>query len=398
MARDLQGAIDTLAWKLSRSAVLEDVKHCTIVHSSQLDPIDAVRQDSILHRTTPPEVITYFRRFGIAEATTPVCIPGNPELQILPRVCAPVRFGTRLLGFLWLIDSDQGSSHEDLAIIKQAADHMALLVYEEQLSQRLTSQALAHLLCQSEPLRRSSASDIIQQGLFPDRESFCVVVIQALSQKEAPEPQAVHDALSDIGWEASTSDLLWLGLRDHGVLLLPSGSPPKDAEVVRLAEAAVAALAKRAQLPSTDDVVAAIGDTQEHLSDAVVSYRQAQACLRVQAVVPSLPRVVRWHDLGIFRVLTQLPLDAAHSALDPRLGLLLGSGDNATISTLEAYLDQGGDAKTTAETLHLHRGTLYYRLDKASRLADIDLHDGLERLSIHFSFKLARLLGLWSGG
>ncbi len=65
------------------------------------------------------------------------------------------------------------------------------------------------------------------------------------------------------------------------------------------------------------------------------------------------------------------------------------------ITTLETYLDLAGDAKASAERLSLHRGTLYYRLQKAERIAGVDLGSGSDRLALHLGFKLARLIGLY---
>jgi DNA-binding PucR family transcriptional regulator len=102
--------------------------------------------------------------------------------------------------------------------------------------------------------------------------------------------------------------------------------------------------------------------------------------------------VVRWRDLGVFRALAQLPnREALESSLDPRVAALLSSGEDDVVVTLETYLDLAGDAKATAERLHLHRGTLYYRLDKAERIAGIDVRNGYDRLAVHLGLKLARL-------
>jgi PucR-like helix-turn-helix protein len=64
------------------------------------------------------------------------------------------------------------------------------------------------------------------------------------------------------------------------------------------------------------------------------------------------------------------------------------------VTTLEVYLDLGCDAKAASERLHLHRATLYYRLEKVARLTDANLRDGNDRLALHLGFKLARLAGL----
>jgi DNA-binding PucR family transcriptional regulator len=109
--------------------------------------------------------------------------------------------------------------------------------------------------------------------------------------------------------------------------------------------------------------------------------------------VPSVGDLAHWRELGVFRALVQLPADEdAASCLDPRLVTLLGTRADL-IRTVETYLDLGCDAKGTAEQLHLHRGTLYYRLRKAEQITGADLADGNDRLAMHLGFKLARLLG-----
>ncbi|MEI2776987.1 MAG: helix-turn-helix domain-containing protein [Tetrasphaera sp.] len=62
------------------------------------------------------------------------------------------------------------------------------------------------------------------------------------------------------------------------------------------------------------------------------------------------------------------------------------------IETLSAYLDCGGDAARTAQALHLHRSTLYYRLGRIEEIAGADLRDGTQRLCLHQGLKLRRLV------
>jgi DNA-binding PucR family transcriptional regulator len=98
----------------------------------------------------------------------------------------------------------------------------------------------------------------------------------------------------------------------------------------------------------------------------------------------------------VYRTLAQLPAGAeAAASLDPRLATLLDRADGPVITTLETYLDLAGDAKASAERLSLHRGTLYYRLQKAEQIAGVNLRNGGDRLALHLGFKLARLTGLY---
>jgi DNA-binding PucR family transcriptional regulator len=61
------------------------------------------------------------------------------------------------------------------------------------------------------------------------------------------------------------------------------------------------------------------------------------------------------------------------------------------VETLEAYLDRAGDAQAAAAALFIHRTTLYHRLRRIERVAEVDLHDGDDRLLLHMALRLRAL-------
>ncbi|MDA8296453.1 MAG: helix-turn-helix domain-containing protein [Actinomycetota bacterium] len=399
MASDLQLLIDHLAEEVGSSVVLEDHEQRTLAHSSQLGVIDELRRDSILHRATPPEIIAWLRGLGIASATGPVLVPGHAEGAILPRVCAPARYRDRLLGFVWVIDGDGAVAANHLPAIAKTAEHAAVLLYEEQLAQRLMGQVLSHLLSPSEELRAAAAQQIADQALFTSGQPVAAVVIQPIAAGGGLDPGLVlEQGLTDVGWEAPAGSLLRLALSDHAVLLVRLRGG--DDAVLELAGAAQAACARRLQAAGGAPVrvVAAIGDACAELPHVVASYRQARLAAKVAAAIPSTGDLVRWSELGVFRALAQLPTrEAQEAALDPRVCALLEIGEAALVDTVETFLDLAGDVKAASEALHLHRGTLYYRLAKAERLTGVDFSNGYDRLTVHLGLKLARLTGRSAG-
>lgn len=134
---ELQVLVDELAMRTGAPTVLEDHEQRMIVYSAQDGPIDEVRRDSILMRETSLEVMFWFRRFGIVQASAPLRIPSHPELGILGRWCVPVRFRGRLLGFLFLIDNERRLDSSDIGQVEQAVGHAGLLLCEDELAQRL---------------------------------------------------------------------------------------------------------------------------------------------------------------------------------------------------------------------------------------------------------------------
>ena len=218
------------------AALLEDHEQRPVVYSRQLGPIDAVRRDSILHRSTSPELMSWFRSFGILRARRALRIPAHPELDILARVCAPAWYRDRLLGFLWLIADEEAICDSQLPEIEKAADHAALMLYEERLAQRLVVQALTHLFSPSEELRDAAASQLIDQSLLREGEPTAVVVLQALPPSDQ-NLAVIEEALLDVGWEAPTGALLRLACSDHGVMLVRLQADDDDTFAATMAQA-----------------------------------------------------------------------------------------------------------------------------------------------------------------
>jgi hypothetical protein len=393
---DLQNLIEDLATRLGAPTVLEDHDQRMIVYSTHNGPIDDVRRESILRRETVPSTKEWFRRFGIAQATGPLRIPRDPDAGVLGRLCVPVRHVNRLMGFLWLIDDDRRLGPREISVTESVADHVAMILYEEELDRGLVSGALAQLLSPSAELREAAVRRIGDATDFDVHAPCVVAVLAPFGPAEPVARLGLVEALDELSRRGQAAAHLHLVHGDHGVLLIALRSTKDDARAVRLAGDAQQGLLRRlVRAHPAARVVAALGDPQEQLTHALTSYHQARLAAKVAEMVPTVGNQPRWRDLGAFRVLAQLSSEeAAESGLDPRLATVLRSGDEPVVLTLETYLDLGCDAKVTAERLHLHRGTLYYRLQKAERIGGIDLRNGEDRLSVHLGFKLARYTGL----
>lgn len=397
---ELQALVEDLSRRIGAPAVLEDHEQRMLVYSAQDGPIDEIRRHSILMRETRPEVKDWFRQFGIVHATAPLRIPSHPELGILGRLCVPVRFRGRLLGFLFLIDDLLRLDGPDIALVERVSNHAGLLLYEDELDRRLWSSVLSHLLTPDLEMRQAAAQQLVEQGLAAADVPHAVVVVRLAGGPVAGTAEVIGEAMLELLRRRVQPGLLELARPDHGVLLVPLASAD-DRQVAATARDACAALARAARGTTHGDVhaISGIGDPQPRLADAHQSYREALLAAKVAAAVPRVDDVAYWRDLGAFRALVQVPLcdDARSSCVDPRLVRLIGQ-DGDLAGTVETYLDLGCDAKRTAEQMRLHRATLYYRLAKAARITGADLHDGNDRLALHIGFKLARLNGSYPAG
>ena len=69
--------------------------------------------------------------------------------------------------------------------------------------------------------------------------------------------------------------------------------------------------------------------------------------------------------------------------------LLRVDADGRLVDTLRVFLDRAGNIPAAADELHVHRTTLYYRLDRIRALAGLDLDDGRVRLALHVGLAMA---------
>lgn len=393
---EIQALVENLAEELHAPAVIEDDELRMVAYSSHDVPVDDIRRESILARHAPPAVADWFRRYGLDTAVRPLHIPTDRNRGILGRLCVPIRHRGYLCGYLWLIDDEGRLASAQISTAVRTAEQAGLLMFEDLMAERLASSVLARLLSPSDELRADGARYFDSSGLLGPPGRIVAVVVQPAGLPAPVAQPLIAESLRDTTRRQPFGEVIGRANADHGVLVARDRRHGAGADR-ELASAARQDLLRRL---GRDDpgpsVVAGIGDPASMLADAHQSYRQARLAARVAATVPVTGPVARWRDLGVFRTLVHLPSgEPAVSSLDPRLVRLLGQADSAVITTLETYLDLAGDIKTSAARLHLHRGTVYYRLQKAEEVAGISLRSGHDRLAMHLGFKLARLAGLY---
>ncbi|MEU5940550.1 helix-turn-helix domain-containing protein [Micromonospora sp. NPDC047548] len=404
MHTELQRIVDTVAARVNRPALIEDRRQRVVVYSEHTGLLDDVRRTSILRRHTTPEVIAWFRDAGIMEARAPVRTAACPELDLLPRVCVPIRHQDLLLGFVWFIDASGGMTDADIATVTEAMPDLSLALYRENLLGELTSQREAEaartLLADAPETRCEAVRSLLSDGVIAGDGEVTALVAKLVGTGGQPvdEPARIaleHTLVATRRW-VGPREALHLVRHNHGVLLLccgrGSGRVSADAAARRLGQTLSSASQGLASVART---VVGVGAPRPRLYDTVASYEEALQAARVGAQLPALGSVVAWADLGIYRVLSrmdaqQLGVAGVHPGLER---LLRDETNQVLLETLETYLDLAGNAHATASQLRLHRTTLYYRLQRVEQLADTDLKDGNERLCLHLALKLGRLTG-----
>lgn len=407
MSNDLQKVVDALGEQLNRAVAIDDPRMRLIVYSPHYGAVDAARLDSILRRQAPAGATAYVRSLGIDTAEGPVRVKGHPELELLARVCVPVRHQGLLLGYLWLIDEDESLAEGDLDAADRAANAAAIPMYREQFlhdRERGREQALLRDLLGEDPnVRAAAARQVVESNLLDAASGLTIMVLQPLHPRQRGLDDGTRNALDaalvQTARSAWTSSAVHIPRTDHGVLLIGGGEDA--ARLIGVADLGSRLRGTLVQgLPDPAwRVVVGIGESVADPAGAMQSYHQARVAARVAAAVPEHAPVASWARLGVYRTIAQLPADElTEEKLHAGLAKLFAAENaDVLVKTLECYLTHGGEVKASAEALAVHRTSLYYRLSRIEEIAGVNMRDGEDRLALHLGLKVARLAGIHPG-
>jgi PucR-like helix-turn-helix protein/diguanylate cyclase with GGDEF domain len=402
----LQRLVDTLAAALGRPVLLDDAELRLLAHSSQGErEVDRARLIAILERQTPPDVVRHLERSGMRRLTAPQQLPGDEEIGLRPRLCCPVRWNGATHGYLWLVLHDgEAPTPSELEECRTTAGDVAALLHEEEFvvhsSRRLQRRLLVGLLTGGPDEVERLTTELKQLELLAPGLRLAALVGRVREAEGAAVPDEVRSALDAALRQCSRAlppHHALAGMHDELAVLALAVPPERDQrEVARLAQQFRKHLcAALAEYPGWTPIVG-VGPFVDDVAELRGSFEPARATARVAARITDRGPVAHWVELGVFRALAAIPPEQVAALTDIHDGLAalaeVPTGDSL-LHTAETYLDHGADARAAATALHLHRSSLYYRLNKCEEIAGIDLRDGGDRLSFHLALKLARLSG-----
>ncbi|MFJ9629304.1 helix-turn-helix domain-containing protein [Streptomyces sp. NPDC091280] len=327
----LQAVVDSLAERLGLSVLIEDASFRALSWSVQTD-VDEVRLHSILRRGVTSATLDAVERLGLARAVGPLVVPAVPEAHMERRWCVPLRVTDHLVGYLWVLDP-QGRVSEDAVPALAAAADRAIGVIAAGSAPEDEDRQLRDLLGR---LERA-----------PDEEAARRLTVLTRLPDDARVVVDEHPRRG--GWPLSC------GLTAHPVGPEHPGAtsgPP---------------------LPLVD------------LREAV-----RRACLTLQALrAGALLARPSWDCLRAWRMVAEAPAGLTPAEIHPGVDELRAQKTPDLMITTRTFLDLGGDVQAAADALHLHRTTLYYRLDRIKALTGVDLRTGPDRHDLDLALRLA---------
>ncbi|MCL2013383.1 MAG: helix-turn-helix domain-containing protein [Oscillospiraceae bacterium] len=119
-----------------------------------------------------------------------------------------------------------------------------------------------------------------------------------------------------------------------------------------------------------------IGSIVVGVKDLAFSFKEAQLALEVGKVFDTETPIVNYSNLGIARLIYQLPTTLCSTFLREvfKKGSI-ESLDHETMFTIQKFFENSLNVSETSRKLFVHRNTLVYRLEKIKKLTGLDLRE-----------------------
>lgn len=379
----------TLAQMINQSVSIETERFEALA-SVNIGLVDEARRYTQQFGRTDPRLVRALEDHILPEirrTLKPVFIPQMPHVGLeMERILAPIVVHSEIYGYMWIIADDRPLDELDHMAIESGATIAALMLLYQESLQSSEASLKGNLLARLIQGGIGGAVVVTDQALrygVDLREPFCALLIDVaqLNTKHLLDLYRRVDRLVTTDGDAAI-----VGQFAGRVMLLVQACESLEKLTDRIHEE----LATR----PPGSPVARIGVSAAHTgADRVaLAHTQCQEVLHIGQRLHLRGRTFYFDRLGYLHALYHAgPESLRDNPYVPGLRALLGEQQADLFHTLETYLDAGGNGVSTAETLHIHRSTLNYRLQRIAEIANVDLSDPTTRLNLQVALKLMRL-------
>jgi sugar diacid utilization regulator len=181
---------------------------------------------------------------------------------------------------------------------------------------------------------------------------------------------------------------------DEVVIVVPESADHPGAEAGHLSSGCLARM--REAFPEVV-VTIGIGGACREPADIARSYGQARRTIDAVMRLGRQGQVVAFEDLGIHRLLLQVPdlaeLRAFAAEILGKLGGQERQRGTELLATLACYFRENSSPQRTARSLHVHPNTVAYRIRRIQEITGIQLDNYRDRLMAQVALEIIDALG-----
>lgn len=309
----------------------------------------------------------------------------------------------RIAGYISLVDEASELDDFDRLVLTYGADVCAIELAKTRAIASAVEQARGDWVQMW--LSGTSADDDLlatraQQSGFNPASSYVVAVFRAVADTGQTLPlesltSLVRDDMTRRQLEGAVGQYV-----DVIVALYPVENPAQTNRVRGMIDELRAQLAMRT--PS-GLVAAGISRPRDGLIGMREAYREAKDSVSIAYELGDQETTTFYGDLKLYQLLLALKegnLGHMQRFYTDTLGPLVEHDERKQsdlVRTLEGFFEANGNLAQAAKELDVHRNTLVYRLERISELTELDLNDADNRLILHLSLKIQRVLATMPG-
>lgn len=208
-------------------------------------------------------------------------------------------------------------------------------------------------------------------------------VVYVIEQKKKGD-SLLFETMKGI-YDNGTKDVVTSVDEAHIILIKTLEKTDEYEDVNEFAKALVDTLSAEVMV----QVKVAYGSIIGELKDVSRCYKEASMALDVGRIFYAHKNVLAYNELGIGRLIHQLPLSLCEMFLQEVFrGNALNHFDKETLATVNAFFENDLNISETARKMYLHRNTLGYRLDKIQKTTGLDV----KKFEDALTFKIALMV------
>ena len=202
---------------------------------------------------------------------------------------------------------------------------------------------------------------------FSNDEHRIVFVVKIQNTSSVPPYEIIQELVS-----GSDKDYV-INISEQDVVIVREVEANADAKDM---EAFAKELIDEANVKYGLKALVGISSVVDNLKDLARAYKEARIAFEVGKVFDIERPVISYENLGIGRLIYQLPTTLCEMFLSEvfKKGSL-ESLDRETLMTVQSFFENNLNVSETSRKLFVHRNTLVYRLEKIRKLSGLDLRE-----------------------
>lgn len=398
---ELQEVVEGLSSYFKRSIIIENAQFELVAYNTPNEFLfDPIQQKTILTKRCPLFVIERLKTEGIISRLEherlPIRMEAMEDIDFYQRIILSLVFKNKVIGYLWVYETEDGLTDEDLTVLTSLATFISKLLYEKQNREKASDseiQAVLWKIINNEYLNESQLKSEAKLVNLALPERFTVII------GSVTDPLYLYllDKIKQIFVKSNLSKIEYYLGKGTEIVGIVYG----ENQTVNNAFEKATALIEEIKLSLTDKeqevLYIGVGNEYNHVNHMRTSYLEALEVVETSVFLSKQSVfALNYQSLGIKRYLKGIyKKNIAENYYHPTLLKLIGKdleSKSELTKTLRVYLENDSKVGLTADNLFIHTNTLNYRIKQMQEVSELNLTSFNEKTNLYLELQLLNYL------